>query len=193
MEGTETHRRWLQRATLYALSMTAAGAATGVAFAAAGVAVSMLWPDMTLPLAVALGAVAFVYALHELEFLRLPVPGRDWQVPADWVREGFYRSAVIFGGAVGFGVFTRIPYASLPILLAWLFVSGNVVYGVLAGLVYGALRALSIYSSAPAQDTDDLVRLNQRLMRLGAVPAHQVTGLLLAAFAAYLLVGPNLP
>ena len=192
MEGTETHRRWLQRATTYALSMTAAGAATGVAFAAAGAAVSMLWPDMTLPLAVALGAVAFVYALHELEFLRLPVPGRDWQVPADWVREGFYRSAIIFGGTVGFGVFTRVPFATLPILLAWLFASGNVLYGALAGLVYGATRALSIYSSASSQGTDDLVRLNQHLMRLASA-GHQVAGLLLAFFAAYLLIAPNLP
>ena len=192
MEGTETYRRWLQRASLYALSMTAAGVAIGTVFAAAGAGVSTLWPAVTLPLAVALGAVAFAYALHELEFLRLPVPGRSWQVPVEWLRGGFYRSAVIFGGTVGFGVFTRVPFASLPILLAWLFVSGNVLYGALAGLVYGAMRALSIYSSASSREPAELVQLNQRLMRLAA-PAHQVTGLLLATFAAYLLVAPYLP
>jgi len=119
------------------------------------------------------------------------VPGRDWQVPASWVRQGFYRSAAVFGGTVGFGVFTRIPYAGLPVLLAWLFVSGNVAYGALAGLVYGAMRALSIYSSVSSQETNDLVRLNHGLMRLGAL-GHQVTGLLLAVFAAYLLAAPHL-
>src|SRR3990172_7302088 len=93
--------------------MTAAGAAAGAAFAAAGAGVSALAPGVTLPLAAALGAVALAYALHELGFLRLPVPGRDWQVPADWVRRGFYRSAAPFGrpGGVG-GVFP--PPAAIP-------------------------------------------------------------------------------
>ncbi|MCH8994954.1 MAG: hypothetical protein IH959_08330 [Chloroflexi bacterium] len=192
MEGTETHRRWLQRATVYAISMTLAGTATGAAFAAGGAGVATLWPDLTLPLAAALGAIAFLYALHELGFLRLPVPGRDWQVPAEWVRWGFYRSAAVFGGTVGFGVFTRVPYATLPILLAWLFVSGNVLYGVVAGLVYGGTRALSIYSSAGSRDASDLADLNQRLM--GLIPVqHQVAGLALAAFATYLIAAPLLP
>ena len=191
MEGTETQRRWLQRATAYALSMTAAGAATGVAFAAAGAGASAIAPGLTLPLAVALGAVAFAYALHEFGLLRLPVPGRDWQVPASWVRHGFYRSAAAFGGTVGLGVFTRVPYASLPVLLAWLFVSGNVVYGVLAGLVYGATRAVSIYSSGGCGEAEELVQLNHRLMQL-TPHLHQITGLALAAFAAYLLAAPHL-
>ncbi len=192
MEGTETHRRWLQRATVYALSMTAAGAATGVAFASAGASVTSLAPGATLPLAVALGAVALAYALHELDVLRLPVPGRDWQVPPTWVRSGFYRSAAVFGGTVGFGVFTRVPYASLPVLLAWLFVSGNPFYGALAGLLYGATRALSIYSSSPSREAADLVQLNQRLMQL-TPSLHHLTGLALATFATYLLVAPHLP
>ena len=192
MEGTDTQRRWLQRATVYAISMTLAGAATGAAFAAGGAGVAALWPDLTLPLAAAVGAIAFLYALHELGFLRLPVPGREWQVPAEWVRQGFYRSAAIFGGTVGFGVFTRVPYATLPILLAWLFVSGNLLYGAVAGLVYGGTRALSIYSSASTRDASDLVDLNQRLM--GLIPVqHQVAGLALAAFAAYLVAAPLLP
>ena len=192
MEGTETHRRWLQRATVYAVSMTAAGAATGAAFAAAGAGLSTLWPQATLPLAAALGAVALAYALHELEFLRLTVPGRDWQVPVEWVRVGFYRSAVVFGGTVGFGAFTRVPYASLPVLLAWLFVSGHVLYGILAGLIYGATRALSIYSSASSREPAELAELNQRLMRLAPLH-HQAAGIALAAFGAYLLAAPYLP
>lgn len=152
----------------------------------------MLWPGMLLPLAVALGAAAFAYALHELDFVRLPVPGRDWQVPNGWLKGGFYRSAAIFGSLVGSGVFTRIPFASLPILLAWIFISGDVLYGAAIGLVYGAVRAVSIYASATTQDAGEVVQLNQRLMAL-AGPAHQATGLFLAAFAAYLLTAPYLP
>ncbi|MDZ4278894.1 MAG: hypothetical protein U1B78_07125, partial [Dehalococcoidia bacterium] len=138
------------------------------------------------------GALALAYALHELGFLRLPVPGRNWQVPAGWVRGGFYRSAAVFGGTVGFGVFTRVPYASFPIMLAWLFVSGNVLYGVLAGVVYGLTRAVSIYSSASREAPEEMVELNQRIMRM-APSLHQTTGVALAAFASYLLSSPYLP
>ena len=190
MEGTQTRRRWLQRATVYALSMTFAGAATGAAFAAAGAGLRLVWDDAALPLGLALGAVTLVYALSEVGLISLPIPGRDWQVPATWVRNGFYRSAAIFGSTVGFGVFTRVPYASFPILLGWLFVSGNVIYGIIVGLVYGIARAISIYSSAPHKDTGELVQWNQRIMAM--IPAvHRATGLALATFAAYLLIAPN--
>lgn len=172
--------------------MTTAGAVSGTLFAAAGAGVSLAWPGMTLPLAIVLGAVAFAYALHELEFVHLPVPGREWQVPNSWLKGGFYRSAAIFGSLVGSGVVTRIPFASLPILFAWLFISGNVLYGALIGLVYGAVRAVSIYASATTQDAGEVVELNQRLMTWAA-PAHQLTGFFLAAFAAYLIAAPYLP
>lgn len=76
-------------------------------------------------------------------------------------------------------------------MLAWLFVSGNVLYGALAGLVYGVCRAVSIYSSAPYASTEELVTWNQRIMAM--IPGvHRLTGLALAVFAAYLLVAPVL-
>ena len=191
MEGTQTYRRWLQRATVYALSMTLAGAATGVAVAAAGLGVDALVPGARVPLAIALGAVAMAYAAHELELLRLPVPGRDWQVPVEWVQGGFYRSAAIFGGTVGFGVFTRVPYATFPILLGWLFISGDVLIGLAAGLVYGVLRAASIYSSASTREPADVISLNERLMSF-APYQHVLSGIALASFAAYMIVAPIL-
>lgn len=172
--------------------MTFAGAATGAAFGGAGAGVRAFAPDARLPLAGVLGGLTLAYALHEAGLLQLPRLSRDWQVPADWVRHGFYRSAAVFGATVGFGVFTRIPYASLPVLLGWLFVFGNPVYGVAAGTVYGGLRALSIYASGSVRDTEALVALNQRLMATAPL-LHQLTGLALAAFGAYLLTAPYLP
>ena len=172
--------------------MTVGGGIIGLAFATAGLGFSALVDDTIAPLAIGLGVIALAYAVHELGLIRLPVPGREWQVPAHWVRNTFYRSAAVFGGTVGLGIFTRVPYASLPIFLAWLFVSGNVMYGVLAGLVYGAARAASIYSSSSIEGPEQLVELNERLM--GMAPSlHQVTGLALAAFAAYLVIAPTLP
>lgn len=172
--------------------MTVAGAATGVVLAAAGAGLSALAPDAMLPLAVALGAFAFAYALHEFEVVQLPVPGRAWQVPVEWLRGGFYRSAVIFGGTVGFGVFTRVPFALLPIFLAWLFVSGNVLAGLLAGVLWGATRAVTLYSNAATRTPEEVQDLNVRIM--GLAPAfHVAAGVALAAFAAYLLTAPFLP
>ncbi len=191
VEGTETYRRWLQRTWVYTASMTLAAAGTGATIAFAGAGASLLWGEQPLPLVIAVGSIAFAYALHEVGFVRLPVPGREWIVPAAWVRGGFYRSAVVWGGLVGGGVFTRVPFAVLPVLAAWLFVSGDVVYGVLAGAVYGLIRAVSIYSAASSRDSQELVGLTQQIMGLAA-PAHQVTGLLLATFAAYLLAAPYL-
>lgn len=172
--------------------MTLAGGIAGVAFAGVGTGLSAVWQDAMRPLAIGLGAITLAYALHEAGLVRLPVPGREWQVPAAWVNGGFYRSAVLFGSTVGLGVFTRVPYASLPILLAWLFVSGNVAYGAIAGLVYGATRALSIYSSSNIERPEQLVELNERIMTY-APTLHQVTAFGLSAFAVYLLIAPSLP
>lgn len=171
--------------------MTLAGAATGAAVAAAGKGFDAVVPDARVPLAIALGAASMAYAAHELGLLRLPVPGRDWQVPVEWVQGGFYRSAAIFGGTVGFGVFTRVPYATFPVLLGWLFVSGNIVIGVTAGLVYGVLRAASIYSSTSCKMPEDVISLNERLMSF-APSQHLVSGIALAAFAAYMILAPIL-
>jgi hypothetical protein len=93
---------------------------------------------------------------------------------------------------VGAGVFTRITYAILPVLLAWLFVSGNVLFGALAGLTYGATRAASIYLSASTHESEQTINLGQRLMGI-APAAHQWVGLALAAFAVYLLAAPYIP
>ena len=64
-------------------------------------------------------------------------------------------------------------------------------YGALAGLVYGAARAISIYSSSNVEGPEQLVELTQRLMTL-APSLHQATGVALAAFAVYLLLAPAL-
>jgi hypothetical protein len=167
--------------------MILAGTVLGAVIGTAGAIVVALAPALQTPLAFLLGAVALVYALSEVGLIKLPVPGRDWQVPAEWVRDGFYRSAAIFGGTVGLGIFTRIPYASFPILLAWMFVSGNVLYAALAGTIYGIARALSIYSSSSMGGIEELVVWNQRIMSM--IPTvHKLTGVALATFAAYLLV-----
>ena len=187
VEGTETRRAWLRRMAVYTASMTVAAAGTGTVIAAVGAGVLQFWPGAILPLVAALGGITIVYALHELGFIRIPVPGRDWIVPAGWVRHRFYRSAVVWGGIVGAGVFTRVPFAALPVLAAWLFIYGDVVYGSLAGALYGFVRAASVYSTASSQDADELVGLMQSIMRL-ATPAHLLTGTVLAMFGAYLLI-----
>ena len=172
---------------VYTASMTLAAATTGAILATAGAGVLRLWSEATLPLAAALGAITLVYALHEIGFVRVPVPGRDWVVPGDWVRYGLYRRAVVWGSIVGAGVFTRVPFAALPILAAWLFIYGDVVYGALAGALYGLTRAASIFTTASSRDAGEVVGLVQKMMRLAA-PAHLLTGFMLALFGTYILI-----
>jgi hypothetical protein len=169
--------------------MTLAGGVTGTLVATLGWAVDEVAPDATVPLAVALGLVSLLYALHEVGLIRIPVPGRDWQVPVEWVSGGFYRSAIAFGAIVGFGIFTRVTYAIFPVLLAWLFVSGDVLVGLVGGLLYGGFRALGIYLSANTKAPEDVIAVNQRLMAI-APSLHAVVGVALAAFGVFLTVAP---
>jgi hypothetical protein len=68
-----------------------------------------------------------------------------------------------------------------------MFVSGNVIYAAAAGALYGTTRAISIYSSSSIPDIEALVTWNQRIMAM--IPTvHKLTGVALAAFAAYLLI-----
>lgn len=135
----------------------------------------------------ALGVITLIYALHELGFIRVRVPGRDWVVPAAWVRQEFHRRAVVWGSIVGTGVFTRIPFAALPVLAAWLFIYGDVVYGAVAGSLYGLVRAGSVYSTASSGNVDEVASIIQKMMRL-VTPAHLLTGMLLAMLGAYWLI-----
>lgn len=175
------------RTAVYTAAMTMAAAATGAVVAGAGTGLLGIWSGGRLTLIAALGVITLIYALHELGFIRVPVPGRDWVVPAAWVRQGFYRRAVVWGSIVGTGVFTRIPFAALPVLAAWLFIYGDVVYGAVAGSLYGLVRAASVYSTAPSGNVDEVASIIQKMMRL-VTPAHLLTGMLLAMLGAYWLI-----
>jgi hypothetical protein len=189
--GTQSQRHWFQRATVYAVAMLIGGLATTLTFAAAGKGLHAVWSGAYLPLATAVGALALAWSLNEAGIAKFPLPGRVWQVPVTWVKGGFYQSAAIFGGILGAGVFTLVPYAGFHIMLAWLFATGNIYAGLAAGGVYATARALGIYFPASCKTAGDVVSLNQALMRTQPL-LHQATAVTLATFATYLLLAPHL-
>jgi hypothetical protein len=84
------------------------------------------------------------YGLHELGFIRLPLPYRNWQVPRPWLRLGFYSSAIIYGLVLGTGFATRAPFSSFQVMSAVNAVVGVPSMAFALGAVYGLFRAGSL-------------------------------------------------
>ncbi len=83
--------------------------------------------------------VALAYSMHELGFIRLPVPQVPWQVPAQWLRYGAYGQALLYGLVLGADIFTFMPHATFYVLLlleATLGLKG----GATLGVIYGFAR-----------------------------------------------------
>ncbi|HEX8230735.1 MAG TPA: hypothetical protein VF826_15670 [Chloroflexia bacterium] len=113
---------------------------------------------------VILGVAALLFALHELNIVRLPSPQVGWQVPASWMRRSRLLGNTLYGLVLGAGVFTFIPFASFYLLLALEFVVGAVdlraavalgmVYGIMRGLpaVLGGISMLRLQNPVPVSD-----------------------------------------
>ncbi len=119
-------------------SMVAAAGLLGGLLAAGGLGFSQ-----RLSSALVLGIAALVASLIELKILPLSAPYRKWQVPRDWpARYGRTVGYGMWGGALGVGVLSYIPFASYHVLLIWMFLSGSVLAGIQAGFAYGLGRFL---------------------------------------------------
>src|SRR6476661_2009190 len=91
-----------------------------------------------------MGVLALLFALHELNILRLPNPQIGWQVPKSWMAPSRLWGNTLYGLVLGMGIFTYIPFTSFYVLLAWEAVAGAVSLqaAVTLGLLYGAMRGL---------------------------------------------------
>ncbi|MEX0701396.1 MAG: hypothetical protein WD069_04810 [Planctomycetales bacterium] len=120
----------------------AAGSLVGAFFlglSVAGVgALLNLHPSTSFGLCLAiLGAIGVVYALVEASILSFPRPQVQRQVPVRWYKAlGGPGVGLLYGGILGFGLATRIPFATLYLVVAWAFAVGR-------PLVAGA--TLSVY------------------------------------------------
>jgi len=96
-----------------------------------------------------LAVVALLVALVELQVLPARLPSRDWQVPRDWpTKYGPIRGYALWGGTLGLGVLSYVPFASYHLFLVWLLLSRSAAVGLGMGLAYGLGRWIG--SAIPA-------------------------------------------
>ncbi|MEA2576397.1 MAG: hypothetical protein QOH93_3695 [Chloroflexia bacterium] len=156
---------WLMRVVMYAAGTTVGAALTALVIGQLGAWLYGLAgrPGLEISIVV-LGVAALVFALHELNIIRLPAPQVGWQVPASWMRRSRLLGNTLYGLVLGAGAFTFIPFASFYLLLALEFVAGAVdlraavgigmVYGVMRGLpaVLGGISMLRLQNPLPMSD-----------------------------------------
>jgi hypothetical protein len=181
---------WLWRVFMYTAGATVGAALMALLLGGVGQGLHALLPWFSYTWAVAiLGVFALIFALIELNILRIRTPQVGWQVPASWMRPSRVLGNTLYGIVLGAGIFTFIPFASFYLLLMWEVVAGAVSLqaAVLLGMVYGVSRGVtSIMGGISVLRGEYPVPLSQWLLdHLGWW--HAINGLVLLFVAGFLL------
>ena len=181
---------WVWRVVMYTAATTVGAALLALLLGATGRALHILLPAVAYQRVVALfGVLALVFALKELNIIKLPSWQVGWQVPAIWMQPSRTFGNTLYGIVLGTGIFTYIPFASFYLLLMWEMAAGAVSLqaAVLLGLIYGFARGVPavlggisiLRGSYPLPVSEWLIE------RLGWW--HAINGLLLLVIGGFLL------
>ena len=186
-EGSDQQSRWLRALLFYT---------TGAVGAALGFGILLGFLGQMLPLgsfrpllgATLIGSLCLLYALHELQVVRLFYPQWRRQVPSGWRRRFHpYATAALFGAQLGVGYLTYVPVATLYIVTVAAVIYGSPVYGALIFALFGLGRAGALLPLAwPARTQGKAYRISTRLMAVKPL-VHLFNGWALAFAGAYLL------
>jgi hypothetical protein len=136
---------WVLRVIMYTAGSIVGAAMLALLLGLVGMGLSALIPGLAGGwVTVVLGVAALLYALHELNIIRLPNPQRGWLVPKEWMKPSRLFGNTAYGVALGMGIFTFIPFTSFYILLAWEIAAGmmSLQAAVLLGMLYGVARGI---------------------------------------------------
>lgn len=183
-------RDWLFRLFMYTAASTLGAATLALLLGLVGRGLYLLFPATPLQWLVGLlGAVSILYALHELNIIRLPNPQKGWLVPKSWQRWGRMVGNTLYGYVLGMGIFTYIPFGSFYLLLMWELVAGmfSLKAAVLLGVIYGFSRGLPaiLGGISMLRDQYPLPVTNWLTMRLGLW--HAINGVVLMLIGGFLL------
>jgi hypothetical protein len=184
---------WLWRVFMYTAGATVGAALLAMLLGGIGQGLHALLPSVGYAWAVGLlGIFALVFALKELNILKIPTPQIGWQVPASWMRPSRVLGNTLYGIVLGAGIFTFIPFASFYLLLMWEIVAGAVSLqaAVLLGMIYGVSRGVTaIMGGISVLRGEYPVPLSQWLIghlgwwhAINGVALMLVTGFLLGSF-----------
>ena len=154
-------RRWAAALVLHVIGATATAALFGAALGAVGSLLEAPWGRAG---AIALGAVAGLYAVGELPRVIANVPQLRRQVP-DWWREFFPWpiAATLYGAGLGIGFFTYLTHGTLVVVSFAALASGDPLVGAVVVGPFGLARGLTAARAATVRTQDDSVRLVDRL------------------------------
>lgn len=133
-------RQWTVSVVMFMVASTAAGAFAGFLVGAVGFG---LFPSFEVAHLV-LGLAALSLALLELTPALPRMPSFGSSVPASWwTRFGPTLGAAAYGGVLGVGITTIVPYASFYLLPVAAFILGPA-HGAAIGACYGFARSLPV-------------------------------------------------
>jgi len=188
--------RWGMTVTAYLLGSLLGGLALGALAALVGALVPAnvrSSPPMTLAVGGALVLLAAADLLASTTGDRPPLvrlPSWRRQVDEQWL--GRYRGWVYgvgFGAQLGFGVVTIITSATVYAVVLVVVWSGAVGVGLVAGGVFGLVRALPVLAARGVHEPVSLRRLLARVERLARPAEHVAVGSLSVAGVVVVAVG----
>ncbi|MDH5225696.1 MAG: hypothetical protein OEW66_11105 [Actinomycetota bacterium] len=153
--------RWVVAMVLHVVGATLTAAMFGAALGATGGVLEAPWGRAG---ALALAAIAGIYALGELPRVSATVPQLRRQVP-DWWREFFSWpiAATLYGAGLGIGFFTYVSHGTLVAVAFAALASGEPVIGALVVAPFGLVRGLSAARAARVRTQEDSQALVDRL------------------------------
>lgn len=189
-QGRKEVASWVVRVILYTLGSMLGAALLALLLGLVGMGLRAIMPGIGYGWLVALfGVAALVFALKELNIIKLPSLQIGWQVPQSWMRPSRALGNTLYGVVLGTGIFTFIPFASFYLLLMSYMAVGAVSLeaGVALGLVYGFFRGMPAVAGGISilRGQYPLPVSDWLLQRLGLW--HAINGVVLMLVAGLLL------
>ena len=131
--ASERRIRLVARMALFGLACVAGASGFGALLGLLGQAAL---PEHSLGVWIGVCVLAAFTLVRETVAHTLPLPQRRWQLPRPWTRS-FWGSALVYGGAMGMGIFTLTPSALFYAYLLACFLLQSPLLGALIGLWYG--------------------------------------------------------
>jgi hypothetical protein len=144
-KGTKDIVQWVVRVILYTLGSMLGAAMLALGLGLVGISIAAVLPAIGYGWVTALfGVLALLFALKELNIIKLPSLQVGWQVPQSWMRPSRTLGNTLYGIVLGAGIFTFIPFASFYLLLMWEVAAGaaSLQAAVTLGLIYGFFRGI---------------------------------------------------
>lgn len=144
-KGPADVTKWVIRVILYTLGSMLGAALLAALLGLLGMGLGAILPNIGYGwLTLLFGVAAFIFALKELNIVKLPELQIGWQVPQSWMKPSRTLGNTLYGIVLGAGIFTFIPFASFYLLLMWEVAVGGVSlqFAITLGLIYGFFRGV---------------------------------------------------